>query len=194
MLRIVSFLVFCLFITLSSPAEARGNKDSSERVGKNSDAEQVLDDQNHIKSTPYVPYHAQKTKALDVDNTLKPSVERGSLSEFIEFMERVGIYLVGLIVLLAIGSLISVIYLFGMVGEDSDYPKYLVIVIAIFSGILITVAGYSERQSAPMFGLLGTIIGYLFGVTRARSDSHDRSRDAIKGDVGKGKLVDKQDE
>jgi len=37
----------------------------------------------------------------------------------------------------------------------------------IFGALFLIVAGYSDQQVAPVFGLLGAIAGYLFGRTSA---------------------------
>jgi len=45
------------------------------------------------------------------------------------------------------------------------------LVMIVFSSLFLIVAGYSEKQTAPVFGLLGTILGYMFG----RSVDSDRA-------------------
>ncbi|HTP37580.1 MAG TPA: hypothetical protein VMI76_04350 [Methyloceanibacter sp.] len=45
------------------------------------------------------------------------------------------------------------------------------LVMIVFSALFLIVAGYSEKQTAPVFGLLGTILGYMFG----RSVDSDRA-------------------
>jgi hypothetical protein len=49
-------------------------------------------------------------------------------------------------------------------GVDRNFTRHFIILTVIFAALFLIVAGYSERQTAPVFGLLGTIIGYLFGV------------------------------
>jgi len=45
----------------------------------------------------------------------------------------------------------------------------------IVSAVLLIVVGYSERQIAPVIGLLGTIAGYLLGKDSGRDASSSRT-------------------
>lgn len=62
-------------------------------------------------------------------------------------------------------ALFSAMQLFGK--ANGDFPKYFVVFMVITASILLLVMGYTETQIAPAFGLLGTILGYIFG----RSDA-----------------------
>src|SRR5262245_3938598 len=44
---------------------------------------------------------------------------------------------------------------------DDNFSRHFIILTVIFSSLFLIVAGYTERQTAPVFALLGTIIGYL---------------------------------
>jgi hypothetical protein len=46
---------------------------------------------------------------------------------------------------------------------NSEILRSFLLVMIIFSALFLIVAGYSEKQTAPVFGLLGTILGYMFG-------------------------------
>lgn len=61
------------------------------------------------------------------------------------------------------------------VGLSSEFTRTLILVIIVFAGLYLISAGYSNEQAAPVYGLLGTIAGYLFG--RGIDDSA-RRRDA----------------
>ncbi len=45
----------------------------------------------------------------------------------------------------------------------------------IVSAVVLVVAGFSDRQIAPVIGLLGTIAGYLLG-SRRKDDSEDAGK------------------
>ena len=46
---------------------------------------------------------------------------------------------------------------------DSWSLKILGLTLVLVSGLFLIVAGYSQDQTAPMMGLLGTVAGYLLG-------------------------------
>lgn len=48
-------------------------------------------------------------------------------------------------------------------GWDQDATKIFAVSVIITAGLFLITAGYSDQQIAPMFGLLGTIVGYLLG-------------------------------
>ncbi|MBY5546711.1 hypothetical protein HFO61_07685 [Rhizobium leguminosarum] len=50
-------------------------------------------------------------------------------------------------------------------GFNSDFQKAFLLLTVIFAALFLIVAGYSDDQTAPVFSLLGAIIGYLFGRT-----------------------------
>jgi hypothetical protein len=53
-------------------------------------------------------------------------------------------------------------------GRDTDAVLRLFgTLVIVISAVFLVVAGYSDRQIAPVMGLLGTIAGYLLGKDRA---------------------------
>lgn len=82
--------------------------------------------------------------------------------------------------LLTVVLAVSLIGLFCYVNRrdvaDSNFSRHFIILSVIFSALFLIVAGYTEKQTAPVFGLLGTIIGYLFGMAsgqRGRREPED---------------------
>ena len=51
-------------------------------------------------------------------------------------------------------------------GITEDFVRSFMVVIIVFGALYLVVAGYSDEQTAPVFGLLGTIAGYIFGRTQ----------------------------
>jgi hypothetical protein len=47
--------------------------------------------------------------------------------------------------------------------RTEDYSRALIVITVVTAALILITAGYSDRQSAPAFGLLGTIIGYVLG-------------------------------
>lgn len=48
-------------------------------------------------------------------------------------------------------------------GWDQDATKIFAVSVIVTAGLFLITAGYSDQQIAPMFALLGTIVGYLLG-------------------------------
>ena len=48
-------------------------------------------------------------------------------------------------------------------GWDQEATRIFAVSIIVTAGLFLMTAGYSDQQVAPMFGLLGTIVGYLLG-------------------------------
>jgi hypothetical protein len=48
-------------------------------------------------------------------------------------------------------------------GWDQESTRIFTISLVVTAGLFLITAGYSDQQIAPMFGLLGTIVGYLLG-------------------------------
>ena len=48
-------------------------------------------------------------------------------------------------------------------GWDQEATRIFAVSVIVIAGLFLITAGYSDRQIAPMFGLLGTIVGYLLG-------------------------------
>lgn len=48
-------------------------------------------------------------------------------------------------------------------GWDAEVTRIFTVSVIVTAGLFLITAGYSDQQIAPMFGLLGTIVGYLLG-------------------------------
>lgn len=48
-------------------------------------------------------------------------------------------------------------------GWNQEATRIFAVSIIVTAGLFLITAGYSDQQIAPMFGLLGTIVGYLLG-------------------------------
>jgi hypothetical protein len=51
-------------------------------------------------------------------------------------------------------------------GINEEFVRSFMVVMIVFAALFLVVAGYSDQQTAPVFGLLGTIAGYIFGRTQ----------------------------
>lgn len=48
-------------------------------------------------------------------------------------------------------------------GWNQDATRIFTVSVIVSAGLFLIVAGYSDSQMSPMFGLLGTLVGYLLG-------------------------------
>jgi hypothetical protein len=44
-----------------------------------------------------------------------------------------------------------------------EFYRAFLILVVVFASLFLIVAGYTDTQTAPVFSLLGTIVGYIFG-------------------------------
>jgi hypothetical protein len=56
-------------------------------------------------------------------------------------------------------------------GWDRELSRIFIVSVVIIAGLFLMTAGYSDKQVAPMFGLLGTMIGYVFGKSSQSGES-----------------------
>ncbi|MBC8356891.1 MAG: hypothetical protein H8E66_33385 [Planctomycetes bacterium] len=65
-----------------------------------------------------------------------------------------------------LGFVFYVIYERHDEWDDASF-KAMTVPLVIFAGLFLVTAGYDRDQMAPMFGLLGTLIGYVLGQNAA---------------------------
>jgi hypothetical protein len=76
-----------------------------------------------------------------------------------EIYLSLGVLVFGLILII----LTVILALRKNIGWDQESTRVFTISLVITAGLFLITAGYSDQQTAPMFGLLGTIVGYLLG-------------------------------
>lgn len=92
----------------------------------------------------------------DKPNTTPKEVLDGGIT-MIEIYLSFGVLVFELILILIMGFFAS------RKVWDQETTRAFTISIIIVAGLFLIAAGYSEKQLSPMFGLLGTIVGYLLG-------------------------------
>lgn len=92
---------------------------------------------------------------LDTDTDM---TRLASETYFIIYLS-LGVLLFGLILV----SLLILIVFKKNVGWTQDISRAFTLSVIVTSGLFLITAGYTSQQIAPMFGLLGTIAGYLLG-------------------------------
>jgi len=58
----------------------------------------------------------------------------------------------------------------GMQLHPAQYNRLVIILFIVIASMFLISAGYDNKQVAPVFGLLGTIAGYLLGRTDYREE------------------------
>ena len=61
----------------------------------------------------------------------------------------------------------SAVLLRAAKGWGPQSTRVFGITLTVTMGTFLITAGYSQEQIAPMMGILGTLLGYLLGQTRA---------------------------
>ena len=60
-------------------------------------------------------------------------------------------------------------YLIKNEAEFEDVLKVFGTILIVVAAVFLIVAGYSEKQIAPVIGLFGTIVGYILGNHKANA-------------------------
>ncbi|MBS1664773.1 MAG: hypothetical protein JST68_27250 [Bacteroidetes bacterium] len=66
---------------------------------------------------------------------------------------------------------IEVWLIYKMKIHDDNAVKLIVITVVLMGTLFIVMVGFDDRIVAPVFGLFGTIVGYLFGKSASSSKS-----------------------
>ncbi len=74
-----------------------------------------------------------------------------------------GLWLSGMIMLFSLTLVGFMTYLIKHGSELQEVLKVFGTVLVVVASVFLVVAGYSEKQIAPVIGLLGTIVGYILG-------------------------------
>lgn len=124
------------------------------------------------------PAYGQQVGAVLVENQLEPGQERVAstapeleqvaimptfdAAEFAakaNFMVLLSAITAGLMVF----TLALLVAIGWKTGLNAEFTRTLILVVIVFAALYLISAGYSNEQAAPVYGLLGTIAGYLFG-------------------------------
>lgn len=79
-----------------------------------------------------------------------------------------------LLMALAFSGLYVALHWLTKDATDDGPARGLILIFVIGSAVFVLTAGYDDKQAAPLYGLLGTLVGYLFG----RSTSERRPEPA----------------
>ena len=97
------------------------------------------------------------------DKQVTGSGENGKPKAYWTFKTPYEFWLTGLTIALLATALVVLTVMAWRSGFSIDYTRTFVIVVIIFAALFLIAAGYSDVQAAPVYALLGTITGYIFG-------------------------------
>jgi len=89
----------------------------------------------------------------------KPAQAQG----FITYKTPYEFWLTGLAIALVVVMTILLCVMAAIGKLTQEFYKAFLILVVVFAALFLIVAGYTDTQTAPVFSLLGTIIGYIFG-------------------------------
>ncbi|MEZ2146369.1 hypothetical protein AAE026_29345 [Bradyrhizobium sp. DN5] len=93
----------------------------------------------------------------------KSTTEQRAPTAYLTYKTPYEFWLTALTILLLIvmGGMLCLMAYTGTLTPE--FYKAFLILVVVFSALFLIVAGYTDQQTAPVFGLLGTIAGYIFG-------------------------------
>lgn len=72
-------------------------------------------------------------------------------------------WLTGMTVAIMVFSILLLCLMAWKSAITVDFTRTFTIIVVVFAALFLISAGYSDKQAAPVYSLLGTIIGYIFG-------------------------------
>jgi len=107
-------------------------------------------------------------ESLDgTDNMGTNEIPEPTVAEKMNFAKEMSLYVLGFGLVL---SIFTGVIALRTKGWNREATNVFTVTIIITAGLFLMTAGYSSEQIAPMYGLLGTVVGYLLGKTRSPGD------------------------
>lgn len=93
------------------------------------------------------------------------SVLRGKTTQqaYLTFKTPYEFWLTGLAIALVVVMAAMLCLMAALGALTPEFYKAFLILVVVFAALFLIVAGYTDQQTAPVFSLLGTIAGYIFG-------------------------------
>jgi hypothetical protein len=60
-------------------------------------------------------------------------------------------------------TILALCLMAGRAAITPEFTRTFIIIVVVFASLFLISAGYSDKQAAPVYSLLGTIVGYIFG-------------------------------
>jgi len=145
-----AFIILLCILYITSIQIAAGNENNN-------------DDEN-LEEIPPPPI----IESLDgTDNMGTNEIPEPTVAEKMNFAKEMSLYVLGFGLVL---SIFTGVIALRTKGWNREATNVFTVTIIITAGLFLMTAGYSSEQIAPMYGLLGTVVGYLLGKTRSPGD------------------------
>lgn len=113
-----------------------------------------------------------RTATAEVGSTRTESVQTDdpTLKELIIKYDGANVFVAFTLV---IGAMFVLTYAFMQFKNRTnvDFSRHLIVMFVIIAAILLLIMGYTETQIAPAYGLLGTVLGYIFGKSAGETET-----------------------
>lgn len=86
-------------------------------------------------------------------------------------------------------TLLALMVMSWRTGMTPEFTRAFIVVVIVFAALFLIAAGYSDKQAAPVYALLGTIVGYIFGKLDKQEEPKPSSSGG-GGGGGDGKAID----
>jgi hypothetical protein len=120
-----------------------------------------------VLTSTLAPWNAVLAQQLPtpLPNPMPNPGSGGNLADFIFKKSPYEFWLTVLII--AFGLTVLALYIYAIRNiqnrRPEDVSRALIVITVITSSLVLIIAGYSNEQIAPAFGLFGTVIGYMLG-------------------------------
>jgi len=138
------FVIFAVLLTEFAASQQEVGRNESSKIKENRDYT-IAPDFGHIETT--------------ISSEKSPDTGSIQTNAWIEIYLSLGVLTFGLVLIIFTGL---VAYKKNS-GWDQEATRIFAVSVIVTAGLFLITAGYSDQQIAPMFGLLGTIVGYLLG-------------------------------
>lgn len=101
-------------------------------------------------------------------------------------------WLTGLTIAVLIAALAALTIMGWRQGLTQEFVRAFIVIVIVFAALFLIAAGYSDKQAAPVYGLLGTIAGYIFGRLTSDDESKKQRSDAAADDKEAAAEADKK--
>ena len=101
--------------------------------------------------------------AIVLEGQKIPSQNPDAPQAYVTYKTPYEFYLTGLTVAIMAMATILLCVMALRSAITPDFTRTFVIIVVVFASLFLITAGYSDKQAAPVYSLLGTIVGYIFG-------------------------------
>ena len=97
--------------------------------------------------------------------TLPNPSRGGNLLDFFSVRTPLEFWLTCVIIAYGIAVLVILLWALRAIQDRKadDVTRSVIVVTVIFGALVLVTAGFTNEQTAPVFGLFGTIVGYILG-------------------------------